>query len=162
MARGNIDELPINDITQDEAVCFMWVTTPLMPDGFKLMEAWGFKYKTMIVWEKTGLLGMGNWVRVQTEFILIGVKGKVKPFAHQERNIYKHKVGRHSQKPHFFRQLVEKMAAKSFEHLEKLEMFARTREGMFGDIEYEGWDVYGDQVTDSITLPEKNVDPESV
>lgn len=152
---GDVSYLPINDITEDNALLFMWCTTPLMPDAISLISAWGFTYKTLIVWEKTGLLGMGNWVRVQTEFILIGVKGKVKPFGHQEKNIYKHKVGRHSQKPHFFRKLVETLSKKSFDNPKKLELFARTREGMFGDMEYEGWDVFGNEVNNSIILHEK-------
>lgn len=144
--------LPINDITQNEAVCFMWVTVPMMREGFDLLSAWGFEYKTFFTWEKTGGLGMGRWLRVQTEHVLIGVKGKVKPFGFQEKNIYKHPISAHSQKPHFFRELIVKMASKSFDRLDKLEMFARTRDGMFGDYEYEGWSVYGDEVNGSINL----------
>lgn len=149
----DVSKLPVNQITEDNALIFMWATTPLLPDAFELLKTWGFTYKSMIVWEKTGLLGMGNWLRINTEFILIGFKGDVVPFKHQERNIYKHKVGRHSQKPHFFRELVSILALKTFNNVVKLEMFARTRDGMFGDIEYEGWDVYGDQCNNSIELP---------
>jgi N6-adenosine-specific RNA methylase IME4 len=116
------------------------------------LRAWGFRYKTMIIWEKEGLLGMGNWVRVQTEYILVGIRGTVKPFGHQERNVYHHQICQHSAKPHFFRKKVIELASKSFPELVKLELFARTRDGMFGDYEYEGWDVYGNQVNNSITL----------
>lgn len=132
----------------------MWATTPLFPDAIKLLSDWGFTYKTMIVWEKTGILGMGNWLRVQTEFVLIGVKGNVPPFKHQQKNIFKHKIGKHSQKPHFFRLLVESLANKSFTESPplKLELFARSRDGFFPDYEYEGWDVYGNQVNNSIKL----------
>jgi len=144
--------MPIREITSDDSLCFMLVTVPMMRDGLELLSAWGFTYKTMITWEKTGLLGMGRWVRVQTEHILIGVKGHVKPFGHQERNIYRHKIGKHSQKPHFFRILVETLAGKSFDELYKLELFARSREGFFPDYEYEGWDVYGNEVNNSIDL----------
>lgn len=154
---NDVSKMPINEITQENALMFMWCTTPLMPEAMDLLKAWGFKYKTIIVWEKTGLLGMGNWIRIQTEFILIGVKGKVKPFSHQDRNIYKHPVGKHSQKPHIFRQLVETLSKKSFDRIDKLELFARTRDGMFGDIEYEGWDVFGNQVNNSIKLPSPSI-----
>lgn len=152
MALADIKLMPIPEITEDDAVCFIWATVPLLDQGFELMKAWGFAYKTLIVWEKTGLLGMGNWVRVQEEIILIGVKGSVKPFGNQEKNIYKHQICEHSAKPHFFRKLVEKLALKSFENPEKLELFARTREGMFGDYEYEGWDVFGNEVNNSIDI----------
>ncbi len=146
-------DMPISSITEDEALCFMWVTVPMMAEGLSLLSSWGFTYKTMITWEKTGGLGMGHWLRVQTEHLLIGVKGKVKPFHHQEKNIYRHATSHHSAKPHFFRQKVEELSNKSFEQTNKLELFARTREGMFGDYEYEGWDVFGNEVNNSIILP---------
>lgn len=144
--------MPVNSITQDEALCFMWVTVPMMQEGLALLSAWGFTYKTLITWEKTGGLGMGRWLRVQTEHLLIGVKGAVKPFGHQEKNIYKHSISSHSAKPHFFRELVMKLSSKSFDNCIRLEMFARTRSGMFGNYEYEGWDVFGNEVENSIVF----------
>ncbi len=152
MSLDDIKSMPIGDMTDNDSLLFMWATIPLLDQGIELISEWGFKYKTMIIWEKTGLLGMGHWLRVQTEVILIGVKGQVKPFRHQEKNIFKHKICDHSAKPHFFRKLVSELSLKSFETTEKLELFARTREGMFGDYEYEGWDVFGNEVTNSITL----------
>lgn len=131
MSNADIGFMPIPEITEKDALCFMWATTPLIETALKVMAQWKFNYKTLIVWEKTGLLGMGNWLRVQTEFILIGVKGKVKPFSHQHKNIYKHPVCEHSAKPHFFRELVMELADKSFEKCERLELFARSRSVCF-------------------------------
>lgn len=153
MTMQEIADMPLNELTEDNAVCFMWCTVPLLPEAISTLQSWGFRYKTMITWEKTGLLGMGNWLRTQTEHILIGIKGAVKPFNHQERNIYKHQICDHSAKPDFFRKLVTALACKSFAEPKKLELFARSRSGMFPDIEYEGWDVYGNQVNNSIELP---------
>lgn len=102
LSLSDLSKMPVQSICQENAVIFMWATTPLLPDAFKLVEAWGFKYKTMITWEKSGLLGMGNWVRVQTEFILIGIRGTVKPFGHQEKSIYKHPVCETLSKATFF------------------------------------------------------------
>lgn len=150
----DLKTMPVNKITADDSLCFMWVTVPLMDEGIELLKAWGFQYKTMITWEKTGILGMGHWLRVQTEHILIGVKGEVKPFKYQEKNIYRHPICAHSAKPHFFRELIVKLSEKSFDECDKLEMFARSREGMFSDYEYEGWDVFGNQVNNSIQLPD--------
>lgn len=150
MGLNDIKKMPINNLTSDNCLLFMWATVPLLNQAFELIPAWGFTYKTLIIWEKTGLLGMGNWVRVQEEILLVGIKGAVKPFGNQEKNIYKHQICDHSAKPHFFRKLVERLASKSFSELNKLELFARTRDGMFGDYEYEGWDVFGNQVNNSI------------
>lgn len=155
MGLDDIKAMPINAITQDDAVLFMWATVPLLKESFEVIPSWGFNYKTLIVWEKTGLLGMGNWVRVQEEILLIGVKGKVKPFGNQEKNIYKHPICEHSAKPHFFRELVARLSAKSFDECQRLELFARSRAGMFSDYEYSGWDVFGNQVNNSIQLPTK-------
>lgn len=152
MTLDDIKSMSLNSITDDNSVCFLWATVPLLDQAFEVMKCWGFTYKTLIVWEKTGLLGMGNWVRVQEEIILIGIKGIVKPFGNQEKNIYKHQICEHSAKPHFFRQLVERLALKSFDEVNKLELFARSRSGMFSDYEYDGWDVFGNDVNNSIDL----------
>jgi N6-adenosine-specific RNA methylase IME4 len=153
MTLQEIKDMPVKDLTQDNSICFIWATVPLMDEGIEVLKAWGFTYKTFITWEKTGILGMGHWLRVQTEHILIGVKGEVKPFGHQEKNIYRHRICEHSAKPHFFRELVMKLASKSFDNCERLELFARSRKGMFSDYEYEGWDVWGNQVNNSIQVP---------
>lgn len=152
MSLDELKAMPIKDLIDKECLCFIWSTVPLLDEGIELLKAWGFTYKTLITWEKTGIFGMGQWLRVQTENLLIGVKGYVKPFRQQEINIYKHPVCKHSAKPHFFRELVMKLADKSFTECNRLELFARSRDGMFSDYEYEGWDVYGDQVNNSITL----------
>lgn len=147
-----LKSLPVKNVCQENAVCFIWGTVPLLPEALELLKAWGFTYKTKITWEKTGLLGMGHWLRIQEEFILVGIIGDVKPFRHQERNIFRHPISQHSAKPHFFRELVVKLTNKIFENPQRLEMFARSRSGMFSDYEYEGWDVYGNEVNNSIDL----------
>lgn len=106
---------------------------------------------------------MGFWFRGQCEDLLIGVRGKVKPFRQQKTNFYESEVfeldechqckaGRHSQKPHHFRELISTAVKVSFENPKKLELFARSRDGFFPDYEYEGWDVWGNQVNNSIDI----------
>lgn len=146
-----IKQMPLNNLTDENAVCFMWATVPLMPEAFEVLKEWGFKYKTMLTWKKRHL-GMGYWFRGSCEHLLLGVKGKVKPFNMQKENFFESRVGKHSQKPHYFRELISKAVVVSFETPIKLELFARSREGMFSDYEYEGWDVYGNQVNNSIKL----------
>lgn len=164
LSNEDIYKFPVHDITERNAVCFMWVTVPLLPEGLKALNEWGFTYKTMITWRKIMSLGMGYWFRGQCEHLILGVKGKVKPFRQQRANFYESevfemdecyqsKVGKHSQKPHYFREMISKAVGVSFESPKKLEIFARSRSGFFPDYEYEGWDVYGNQVNNSISLP---------
>lgn len=139
----------------------------MMPEAFKVIEAWGFQYKTMLTWRKVMSQGLGYWFRGQCEHLLVATKGSPKAFRQQVCNYYQseydilddhvhqQRVGKHSQKPSYFRDLISKAVQVSFTDPPpiKLELFARSREGMFSDIEYDGWDVYGNQVNNSIELP---------
>lgn len=163
MTNADIIALPIKEITQKHCVCFLWATVPLMPEAMDTLKAWGFQYKTMITWRKIMSMGMGYWFRGQCEHLLLGVKGNVKAFRQQQANFYESQVfevdecyqskaGKHSQKPHYFREMINKAVQVSFPEPVKLEMFARTREGLFPHDEYKGWDVYGNQIEGSIDL----------
>jgi N6-adenosine-specific RNA methylase IME4 len=140
--------MPLADIcamkipSEKNSVLFLWATVPMMPEAFQVMKSWGYTYKTMITWRKIMSLGMGWWWRGQTEHLLFGIKGKVKAFKMQECNFIQCKVGKHSEKPQEFRSLIERATP----HLiTKLELFARS--------EHPGWDVFGNEVNNSITLP---------
>lgn len=124
------------------SVVFLWATVPLLPEAFSVLDAWGFKYKTMITWRKIMSLGMGFWWRGQCEHLLFGVKGNVKAFRMQEPNFIQEKVCKHSEKPEVFRAMIERATP----HLpDKLEMFARGTPA-------SGWDVFGNEVENSIEL----------
>ena len=82
-------------------------------------------------------LGMGYWFRGQCEHLLMGTKGKVKAFRLQECNFIQTKVGKHSQKPEEFRQLIERATAK-MPLTNRIELFARQKT--------EGWDVWGNEI----------------
>jgi len=150
MSIEDLKKLPIGHLTQDNALIFLWCTVPLIENGFKLLKRWGFTYKTLLVWKKHN--GSGYWFRGCLEVLLLAIKGKVKPFRYQKENFYACKGGNHSQKPSYFRTLIEKATKDTFKYTLKLEMFARSRDGMFSNIEYEGWDVYGNEVDDSIDI----------
>lgn len=134
MSLKDIKELPIKNICEDECILFLWTTTPMIQEGFEVMKAWGFKYKTMITWEKTNNDCMGYWFRVCTEHLLIGIKGKVKSFRSMERTCYHSKRGKHSKKPDYFRELI----VKTIGNLNRIELFARQK--------YEGWDYFGNEL----------------
>lgn len=163
MTNEDIMNMPIQDISAKNSICFMWATVPLLPEGLATLAAWGFKYKTMLTWRKIMSLGMGYWFRGQCEHLLLGVRGNVKAFRQQSSNFYESEVfeldecfqsraGKHSQKPAHFRELINKAVNVSFEDPLKLELFARSRAGLFPDDEYKGWDVFGNQVNNSIEL----------
>ncbi len=156
MTLEDIKNMPISDMTDTNALCFLWVTVPLLPEGLDVLNNWGFTYKTMLTWDKQKY-GMGFWFRGQTEHIILGVKGKVKPFRSHTRNLFILHLGKHSQKPQYFRDLITENVKRSFEKPIMLELFARSREGFFPDYEYEGWHVYGNEVNNSIKLPIKEI-----
>ncbi len=70
----------------------------------------------------------------------------------QKANFHQCKAGKHSQKPHHFRELINEAVKISFKHPKKLELFARDRKDLFPDYEYKGWDVYGNEINNSIIL----------
>lgn len=137
MPTKEICAMPIRDIADKDSVLFLWITTPLLPDGFEVMKAWGYKYKTMLTWHKTGRLGLGFWFRGHTEHLLFGVKGKVKAFRLSEENFHETAVLKHSEKPEYFRGLIERATAK-IDNPRRIELFARTR--------VEGWTAWGLEV----------------
>lgn len=123
----------INKIVDKNCVLFLWATIPMLPDAFKVMEAWGFVYKTAIIWRKTRSLGMGFWFRGQCEICLVGTRGKVKAFRCQRTNFIQSKARKHSQKPEEFFKLIEPIIPRP-----SIELFAREKR--------EGWDSWGDEI----------------
>ncbi|MFA6364241.1 MT-A70 family methyltransferase [Methanoregula sp.] len=137
MSTEEICALPVPSISSRNCVLFLWATTPLLPDAFKVMDAWGFEYKTAIYWRKIMSLGMGFWFRGQVEVCLFGIKGNVPAFHCQHPNFLQTKAGPHSRKPKELFDIIgpciEKMTP-------KIELFARQR--------IEGWDCWGNQIPD--------------
>ena len=81
MTLKDIKALPVKEITEKNAILFLWVTMPFLPQTQEVMESWGFKYKTCgFTWiktTKTGKIhtGMGHYTRGNAELCLIGVRG---------------------------------------------------------------------------------------
>lgn len=120
----------IKKICADDSVLFLWSTVPMIEDALKVMRAWGYKYKTMIVWRKIMILGMGFWFRGQVELCLLGVRGNVKAFRCQKPNFIQSKVRKHSQKPEEFFELINDITPNP-----KIELFARNKR--------KGWTTWG-------------------
>ena len=134
----DLKNLKVKEIADKNSVLFLWATVPLLSEAIQVMEAWGYRYKTMITWRKIMSLGMGYYFRGQTEHLLVGIRGKVKAVRCQKPNFIQARVERHSQKPEEFRKLIEEAMPES---LDRIELFARRRS--------DGWDVWGNEIPES-------------
>lgn len=116
----------------DDAVLFLWRTAPYCEKAIQVMQAWGFDYRTELVWYKNRI-GTGYWTRNQHEVLMIGVRGNPPAPAPgtQTSSVILADVARHSAKPEVFHEMIEAM----FPHCDKLEMFSRQARA--------GWDGWG-------------------
>jgi N6-adenosine-specific RNA methylase IME4 len=128
MPLEEICALPVADISTKDAILFLWATAPKLADAMRVIQAWGFTYKTCAVWDKEWT-GMGNYFRIQHELLLIATRGEIPPPATENRpaSIIRHKrSARHSEKPDVVYDIIEAM----YPEFPKLELFARaTRAG---------------------------------
>jgi N6-adenosine-specific RNA methylase IME4 len=111
----------------DNCALFLWATVPMLPQALEAMAAWGFEYRSHLVWVKDRI-GTGYWARNRHELLLIGVRGDVPaPIpGEQPESVIAAPRGRHSEKPTVSYEIIEKM----FAGVPRLEMFARcAREG---------------------------------
>lgn len=115
----------------DDSHLYLWVTNGFLREGFDLIDAWGFTYKTVLTWCKPQI-GMGNWFRNATEHVLFGVKGKLPTQRNDVSTWFVADRTRHSAKPESFYDLVESCSPGPY-----LEMFARRRR--------LGWHTWGNE-----------------
>ena len=147
MKLKDICALPIKDLTNDNCVLFMWWIASQPKEALQVVESWGFTIKTMtgfnwIKTTKTGKLdfGMGFWTRAGSECCLIAVKGKPKRINAGIRSVILQQRTLHSKKPDIVREEIVKLMG----NLSKLELFARQNT--------IGWDVFGNEVNNSIKI----------
>jgi len=132
----------ISQISDNNAVLFLWVTAPCLIEGMKLIEKWGFTYKTIgFTWIKQNKIadslfwGMGHYTRANAELCLLAMKGK--PLPRIRRNIHSvilSRIEEHSKKPDETRERIVAL----FGDLPRIELFARQH--------VDGWDCWGDEV----------------
>ena len=125
------DELKNLEILSDaDSVVFLWTTQKFIWDAKELLDHWGFKYRAIITWDKEKM-GMGDFLRMQCEFCLIGIKGNpILNNPHNIRDIIREPRREHSRKPEAFYEIVESVCAGN-----KIEYFSRNTRN--------GWEVYG-------------------
>lgn len=141
MTLDEIKALPVRTAAADTAHLYLWVPNALLPEGLAVMQAWGFKYKSNIVWHKVRKdggpdgRGVGFYFRNVTEIILFGVRGKssrtLRP-GRSQVNIISTRKREHSRKPDEQYQIITSCSEGPY-----LELFARG--------ERDGWVVWGNQ-----------------
>ena len=143
----DICALPVSSIAAPDCALFMWVTFPTLPDAFKVLEAWGFTYKTVaFVWVKRNrkspgwFWGLGHWTRANAEMCLLATKGKPKRISAKVHQIIDSPVEEHSKKPDETRRRIVELVG----DLPRIELFARQTT--------PGWDAWGNEVKSNITL----------
>lgn len=140
MTLEDIKGLPVEDVVARDAHLYLWVPNALLPEGLEVMQAWGFRYISNIVWAKRRKdggpdgRGVGFYFRNVTELILFGVRGSMRtlPPARSQVNMIETRKREHSRKPDEQYELIEQCSPGPY-----LEMFARYPRN--------GWQVWGDE-----------------
>jgi N6-adenosine-specific RNA methylase IME4 len=152
MSLADICALPVADIAEDDAALFLWVVQPQLPEAMELIEAWGFKFKTVAFawikmpksWDPNQIgtsrfaprLGLGYHTRSGMEQCWLAVRGKgykrrPKGEAASIEQVLHAPLGRHSEKPEEIAHRIERLVG----DVPRIELFARKRRN--------GWDVWG-------------------
>jgi N6-adenosine-specific RNA methylase IME4 len=140
MELKEIMELPVPRLAAARSHLYLWVPNALLQDGLKVMEAWGFTYKSNVVWYKVRKdggpdgRGVGFYFRNVTELVLFGVRGSMRTLqpGRTQVNILSTRKREHSRKPDEFYDLVESCSPGPY-----LELFARFAR--------QGWDQWGNE-----------------
>jgi N6-adenosine-specific RNA methylase IME4 len=133
MALDEICSLPQAKLAATDCVLFLWATSPTLEEAFEVINAWGFKYKTSMIWDKVAH-NVGHYVSVRHEILLIATKGQPPKVPKLVDSVYEEERTEHSRKPAYFRQLIEELYSDG----KRLELFCR---GPADD----GWDVWGNE-----------------
>lgn len=137
----DICSMPVQDIAADNCVLFLWATYPMIKEALRVIEAWGFKYKSIgFQWIKQNrsgngyFLGLGNWTMGNTEPCLIAVKGKPKRVSNGVSQLIFAPLREHSRKPDIVRDKIRELMGVEQSYIE---LFARSTT--------PGWDVWGNE-----------------
>lgn len=147
MSMEELCGLPVEQISAKDSLLFLWATFPQLPAALRLISAWGFKYKTVaFLWLKKNrkadswFFGLGFWTRGNAELCLLATRGHPKRKAANIHQFIISPIEAHSKKPDIVRDKTVALAG----DVPRIELFARQ--------ETPGWDVWGNEVANSIQL----------
>ena len=136
-----ICNLPVENISDDNCVLFLWITMPQLPNVFEVIKEWGFVYKTCaFTWVKRNksqpswFWGMGNWTRANSELCLLATKGKPKRVSASVHSVVDTPIEKHSKKPDVVKDRIVQLCG----DLPRIELFARQKA--------KGWDSWGNEI----------------
>ncbi|NLX03525.1 MAG: S-adenosylmethionine-binding protein [Phycisphaerae bacterium] len=140
MELKEILELPVSKLAAARSHLYLWVPNALLQEGLRVMEAWGFTYKTNLVWYKIRKdggpdgRGVGFYFRNVTELVLFGVRGSMRTLSpgRTQVNLLSTRKREHSRKPDEIYDLIEACSPGPY-----LELFARFRR--------PGWGQWGNE-----------------
>lgn len=135
MTIAELCAMDVTCIAEDNAVLFLWVTSPLLAECWPVIRAWGFQYKTSFVWDKVKH-NFGHYNSVRHEFLLVCTRGSCTPDVNKlfDSVISEEKTDKHSEKPETFREIIDTI----YPHGKRIELFARKKA--------KGWETYGNEV----------------
>lgn len=143
MSLEDICSLPVEKIADGDSILFMWVTYSTLKEALKVIEAWGFEYKTAgFVWIKqnkkapTLFWGMGFWTRANAELCIVATKGHPKRKSVGVHQVIMSRIEEHSKKPDETRNRIVELIG----DLPRIELFARQQA--------DGWDCWGNEVSE--------------
>lgn len=147
MELKEIMDLPVANLAAAQSHLYLWVPNALLMDGLRVMEAWGFTYKTNLVWYKVRKdggpdgRGVGFYFRNVTELVLFGVRGSMRtlPPGRTQVNLFSTRKREHSRKPDEIYSLVESCSPGPY-----LELFARFQQ--------PGWHQWGNEDVEENSL----------
>ncbi|MDX1906439.1 MAG: MT-A70 family methyltransferase [Bacteroidia bacterium] len=140
MTLEEIKEIPVSQVADKQSHLYLWVPNALLAEGLSVMQAWGFTYKTNIIWQKIRKdggpdgRGVGFYFRNTTEIILFGIRGGMRTLepGRSQVNVIMSQKREHSRKPDEQYPLIESCSPGPY-----LEMFARGPR--------PGWSVWGNE-----------------
>ncbi len=145
MKENELNALPVHQVAADDCVLFLWTCWPMLQQSLRVLDAWGFKYKTcafswlkadpyrLFALEEDVWMGLGYWTRSNTEPCLLATRGKPKRTAADVRQGLIEKAREHSRKPDCVHERIERLVAGPY-----LELFARQTR--------PGWTSWGNEV----------------
>jgi len=141
MTNEEIAEMPVSEVALPQSHLYLWVPNALILTGLEVMQAWGFTYKTNLVWYKIrkdggpDRRGVGFYFRNVTEMVLFGVRGNLRTLApgRRQENILISQKREHSRKPDELYPIIEACSPGPY-----LELFSRTQR--------DGWQTWGNEV----------------
>ena len=138
MTLDKIKAMPIADLCEDNAHCWLWVTAATLCHGFDVLKAWGFTYRSIFIWVKPRM-GLGVYLRNCAEFVILGTRGKAPIQYKAQMNWGFFPLQDHSHKPEEVHKIIERCSPGPY-----LELFARRRQPNF--------DVWGNQIESDVKI----------